>query len=86
MRDRLEKLERESHRVVNFANALRGSDKRTPERPINRFGGLVLYRAALSGEEAVKIGTALIAAAIAGVVPPALGQTHNNGQALADCV
>ena len=32
------------------------------------------------------IGTVLIAAAIAGVSPPALGQTNNTNRALADCV
>jgi hypothetical protein len=34
----------------------------------------------------MKIGTALIAATIAGASLPALGQTITNSQALADCV
>jgi hypothetical protein len=34
----------------------------------------------------MRIGTALIAAAIAGVSLPALGQTNNDNKALADCV
>ena len=34
----------------------------------------------------MRIGTVLIAAAMAGVSLPALGQTDNNNRALADCV